>query len=85
MYILSPVEHVVVPLLVPLRHNAGLLQEVVRNVTSHDVTLVVEVDFYELTESARVVVPHSFSIPETLQQRISFHDSLFDVLATAPV
>ena len=47
--------------------------------------LLVEVDLHKFPKPARVIVPHSLSIPETLEQRVGCYDPLLDMRRTPPV
>ena len=48
------------------------------NLSEHDFTVVIEVDFDEFTESGRIVVFESFCITESFKNWIGFENLLFD-------
>ena len=56
------VEHVVVPLLRVLVHDAGLLQQVLVHFGSLDRSILVEENVDVFPEPRRVVVPHGFCV-----------------------
>jgi len=47
------------------------------NLSKHDFTIVIEIDFDEFTESGRVVVFESLGITESFKNWICFKDLLF--------
>ena len=65
------IEEVVVALLLALRDDAGLFEQVVRDEAAGHRQTLTEVDLDELAEARAVVVPRRFGVAERLQQRIS--------------
>ena len=73
------VEDVVVPLVRCVRHNPGLLQEVLRHLGTRD-DATIEHDLEVLAEPGRVVVAEGLGVAEALQEGGCLQDLFCDLL-----
>lgn len=53
------------------RHYSGFLQQITLNACPFYAIILSEVHLHVFPESARIVIPHCFAIPECLKQRIT--------------